>query len=124
MASQEQNNIWAIVSLMGHKTLAGRITKDTSLFPLLRVDVPATSAAPEFSAEYSPSAIYEILYVSEEIARATANRIKADPIRVYCPELVTREMYEEMREIYQKKLSDALGLPPGSVVEDDEELPF
>jgi len=57
---EQQSSTWAIVELFGHKTLAGRVTKDTSLFPLLRIDVPATEVAPEFTAEYGPGAIYSI----------------------------------------------------------------
>jgi len=108
----EQQSSWAIVELFGHKTLAGRVTKDTSLFPLLRIDVPATEAAPEFTAEYGPGAIYGITYVSEEVARLTAAAVKAQPVAVYSPELVTREQFERMQDQYRKRLEEMRSLPP------------
>ena len=107
----EQQSSWAIVELFGHKTLAGRVTKDTSLFPLLRIDVPATEAAPEFTAEYGPGAIYGITYVSEEVARLTAAAVKAQPVAVYSPELVTREQFERMQDQYRKRIEEMRALP-------------
>lgn len=110
----EQQSSWAIVELFGHKTLAGRVTKDTSLFPLLRIDVPATEAAPEFTAEYGPGAIYGITYVSEEVARLTAAAVKAQPVAVYSPELVTREAFEKMQDQYRKRIEEMRALPERS----------
>lgn len=110
----EQQSSWAIVELFGHKTLAGRVTKDTSLFPLLRIDVPATEAAPEFTAEYGPGAIYGITYVSEEVARLTAQAVKATPIAVYSPQLVTREAFEKMQDQYRKRIEEMRALPERS----------
>ena len=108
---EQQSSTWAIVELFGHKTLAGRVTKDTSLFPLLRIDVPATEAAPEFTAEYGPGAIYGITYVSEEVARRTAQAIKANPVVVYNPDLVTREQFDRMQDEYRKRIADLRALP-------------
>ncbi len=110
----EQQSTWAIVELFGHKTLAGRVTKDTSLFPLLRIDVPATEAAPEFTAEYGPGAIYGITYVSEEVARLTAAAVKAQPVAVYSPDLVTREQFEKMQDQYRKRIEEMRALPERS----------
>lgn len=118
----EQQSSWAIVELFGHKTLAGRVTKDTSLFPLLRIDVPATEAAPEFTAEYGPGAIYGITYVSEEVARLTAAAVKAQPVSVYSPELVTREQFERMQDQYRKRIEEMRSLPPArTAVRDDDD---
>ncbi len=117
----EQQSNWAIVELFGHKTLAGRVTKDTSLFPLLRIDVPATEAAPEFTAEYGPGAIYGITYVSEEVARITAQAIKANPVVVYNPDLVTREEFDRMQDQYRRRLADMRALPSRVGSDHDEE---
>lgn len=118
----DQQSSWAIVELFGHKTLAGRVTKDTSLFPLLRIDVPATEAAPEFTAEYGPGAIYGITYVSEEVARLTAAAVKAQPVSVYSPELVTREQFERMQDQYRKRIEEMRSLPPArTAVRDDDD---
>jgi hypothetical protein len=72
---------WGIVELMGHKVVAGRISK-SEMFgaPLLRVDVPATSAYSEYSQFYSNNAIYCVTPVSEEVARRTAEECKVNPV--------------------------------------------
>lgn len=110
----EQDSTWAIVELFGHKTVAGQVTKDTSLFPLLRIDVPATSEYPKFTAEYGASAIYGITYVSEDIACRMAQSLKVNPITVYAPDLVTREQFEKMQDEYRKRISELRALPSPS----------
>lgn len=109
--NEEQSSTWAVVELFGHKTIAGRITKETSLFPLLRIDVPATSAAPAYTVEYGPAAIYGITYVSEQVARATAESLKVRPINVYNPDLVTREEFEKAVDQYKQQIARFLALP-------------
>ena len=110
----QSDKVWAIVSLFGHKTVAGCVTKDSGLFPLLRVDIPATSVSPAYTREFGPGAIYEILYVSEEVARATAERLKDDPVRVYAPELITRQQFEDMQDRFRKQVAELRGLPEGN----------
>jgi len=103
----------AIVELFGHKTLAGCVTKDTSVFPMLRIDVPATSQYPAFTAEYGPGAIYGIRYVSEEVAQRTAEAIKENPVTVYAPDLVTRETFDRTIKEYQDRIREARALSSG-----------
>jgi len=112
--NEEQVSPWAVVELFGHKTIAGRITKETSLFPLLRIDVPATSAYPAYTVEYGPGAIYGITYVSEAVAVAKAEALKVQPIVVYGPELVTREQFEKMVDRYQQEIAGLRALPERS----------
>jgi hypothetical protein len=51
--TDNNNAQWGIVELMGHKVVAGRISKSEEFGTvLLRVDVPATSAYPEFTQMY------------------------------------------------------------------------
>lgn len=118
---EEQTSQFAIVELMGHKTLAGRVTKDTALFPLLRIDVPATSAFPAYTAEYGQAAIYGITYVSEEVALKTAEAIKASPISVYSPDLITREVFERTVDKYKEALAKARGLPAAGQTSDTDD---
>lgn len=48
--STEETKTWGIVELMGHKVVAGLISKSEMLGkPLLRVDVPATEGYSEFT---------------------------------------------------------------------------
>ncbi len=116
---------WGIVELMGHKVVAGRISKDEMLGkPMLRVDVPASGAFQEFTQFYGEAAIYCVTFTSEEVARRTAEQCKVNPISVYVPDLVTREELLKAKEEYQARL-DALRhqLPPGDprLDEDDDE---
>lgn len=112
---------WAIVELMGHKVVAGLAGK-SELFgdAMLRIDVPATSEYPAFTQMYGTAAIYAITFVSEEVARATAEYAAVNPVSVYVPELVTREEYnEEVRRLEDRirALQDRLNrpeLPEGS----------
>jgi len=117
---EEQTGQWAVVELFGHKTIAGRVTKDTSLFPLLRIDVPATSKYPEFTAEYGAQAIYSITYVSEQVARHAAQSLEVNPISVYSPELITRLEFEKMQDEYRKRISELRALPAGP----EDDIPF
>ena len=87
---------YAIVEIMGHKIVAGLISK-SEMFgnAMLRVDMPATSEYPAFTQFYGVSAIYAITFVSEEVAKRTAEHAAVNPVSVYVPELVTREQYNE-----------------------------
>lgn len=87
---------WAVVQLFGHKTLAGLVSKDEKLgVPMLRVDVPATDEQPAFTQLFGNGAIYGITFVSEEVARKTANAVGFTPIQVYVPDLITKEQHEQ-----------------------------
>jgi len=81
------------------------------MFPLLRIDVPATSDLPEFTVEYGPAAIYGITYVSEAVAKATAEGLRVKPINVYSPDLVTRQEFEEAVSGYEQKIAQLRRLP-------------
>ena len=106
---------WGIVELMGHKVVAGLVSKSELLgAPLLRVDVPATSAYGEFTQFYGTDAIYCVTFVSEDVARLTAEQNKTNPVSVYVPELITRQQHEEVVDRWRKqveRLRDGKQLP-------------
>jgi hypothetical protein len=105
---------WGIVELMGRKIVAGKISKSELLgAALLRVDVPATSAFGEFTQFYGSDAIYCVTFVSEEVARRTAEQTKVNPVRVYVPDLITREKLDEVVQQYEKSLDKLRALPSG-----------
>ena len=108
---EDQSSQWAIVEIFGHKTLAGKVTKDTSLFPLLRIDIPQTSTYPAYTVEHGPQAIFSITYVSEEVAGKIAESLKVNPITVYSPELVTREQFEKTMDKYKQRIAQLRQLP-------------
>jgi len=75
---------WAIVELMGHQRIAGRVSEETiGGTSFLRVDVPKLEDLPAFTKFYGSSAIYAMTPVSEEVARATAMQIRERPVNVY-----------------------------------------
>ena len=85
-----QNEMWAIVELMGHGQTAGIIRK-SDLGGLLRIDVPVGD---KFRTEYyGEQAIYAIRVVSEEIARAYA--LPEREICSYNEPIVPRAQFEE-----------------------------
>lgn len=128
--SEDTISQWAVVELFGHKTIAGCITKETTLFPLLRIDVPATSDYPAYTVEYGPAAIYSMTYVSEAVARATAESLRVKPINVYTPDLVTRAEFEKTVDQYKQAIARLRALPDGDRTKDDDdgeerlEIPF
>jgi hypothetical protein len=91
----DNNDSWAIVDLMGHVTLAGRITKPGEYGGLWQIDIPEGDT---FRTEFFGSqAVYRVRVTSEEIARAYARPSHA--IIEYDAPIVTREEHE--RELYK-----------------------
>jgi hypothetical protein len=66
---------WAILELMGHRRLGGKVSEHTIAGgAFIRIDVPHPNVAGIFTASqfYSPSAVYAITPTTEEIACAIA----------------------------------------------------
>jgi hypothetical protein len=89
----ENNDSWAVVELMGHVALAGRITKPGDYGGLWQVDIPEGDT---FRTEFFGSqSVYRIRMVSEEIARAYAPR---HDVLEYNAPIITREEHLEAME--------------------------
>jgi hypothetical protein len=117
----DNTKTWGIVELMGHKVVAGMVSKSEVLGkPMLRVDVPATSTYPEFTQFYGETAIYCVTFVSEEVAKRTAEANKTNPVSVYVPDLITREQLDETVKKYQEQITRLRALPDGRQDEDPE----
>lgn len=72
---------WAVVELMGHRRLAGKVSEqEIAGAAFLRLDVPAEQPVTQF---YSASAVYCITPTTEEIARGLAARIRPAPVHRY-----------------------------------------
>jgi hypothetical protein len=79
---------WAILELMGHRRLAGRVT-DAVIGggAFLRIDIP-TKKGELITQFYSPQAVYCISPTTEELARAVAYQSEPEPVhRWELPEL-------------------------------------
>lgn len=65
---------WAIVELMGHRTLAGYVTETTLAgFGMLRIDIyPGEATEPIASPMHPPSALYGLTPCTEDRARRAA----------------------------------------------------
>ena len=71
---------WAILELMGHRRLGGRVSEATIAGgAFIRIDVPHPNEAGIFTASqfYSSSAVYAITPTTEEIACAIARTVPA-----------------------------------------------
>jgi len=80
---------WAILELMGHRRLAGKVT-DAVIGggAFLRIDVPGENG--KYSTQYySPGSVYCITPTTEEIARTVAKQSQPSPVhRWEFPQLV------------------------------------
>lgn len=86
---------WAVLELMGHRKLAGKVTEATIAgHGLIRLDIP--DGPTQF---YSPSSIYCLTPVSEETARAFAKAHIPEPVtRWELPQLPGRDFIEVREE--------------------------
>jgi len=85
-----QNDTWGVVELMGHVTVAGKITKPGEYGGLWQIDIPESET---FRTEFFGSqSVYRVRIVSEEIARAYAR--SGNDIIAYDAPIITREEHE------------------------------
>jgi hypothetical protein len=71
---------WAVVELMGHVRMAGRVTEEERFGAVMgRIDIP--SEGDTFTTQYfNGSSIYRVTPVSEEAARAMAKSHQPRPV--------------------------------------------
>lgn len=68
---------WAILEIMGHERLAGKIFETTIAgVPMLRVEVPATEKLPGFMRLLSGASIFSLTPVPEAVATAVAANLQ------------------------------------------------
>lgn len=91
---------WAIVELMGHVALAGRVTKPGEYGGLWQIDIPeGETYRTEF---FGSQSVYRIRMVSEEIARVYAPKNR---VIEYDAPIVTRNEYETLAEKSREQIS-------------------
>jgi hypothetical protein len=111
---------WALVELMGHQRIAGRVTEaEIGGCKFVRVDVPETKDRPGMTKFLGPSSIYAITPMSEETARAVSSRIDPAPIQAYD----AQRLVQMMNEAKPKELlpGEPLGRNVNGFDGDDEE---
>lgn len=112
-AKTESFEEWALLELMGHRRLAGRVSEQRiGGQAFIRIDVPDTDAGKGFTQFYNGPAIYAITPTTEDVARAIAEGIRAEPITRY--------------DLPHTALMAPGGLAPlgGRDDDDDDEAPF
>jgi len=81
MAEQESLEIYALVELFGHQRIAGKVSEQVIAGSgFVRVDVPATSKRAGYTRFFSPSAIYGITPVEQDVAQHLAESIYVQDI--------------------------------------------
>lgn len=129
---QANNDTWAVIELMGHVTVAGRVTRPGEYGGLWQVDVPDETNQAGYRTEFFGSqSVYRIRMVSEEIARSYA-RPGHDIIEYNAP-IVTRAEHENamrrareevMRlsrqvDVLRDRLTAVNALPAGDIDDSD-----
>ena len=75
---------WVILELMGHRKLAGFLSEqEIAGNGFLRLDIHGAQDEPVVTQFYSPSAVYCITPVSDDLARKAAYNLKPQPIGQY-----------------------------------------
>lgn len=86
MSENNTNKIdcWALVELMGHMRIAGRVTEQpVGGVSLIRVDVPDTDGNTAYTRMYGAAAIYCISPMNKELVVKLAQQIRAVPVTEY-----------------------------------------
>jgi len=79
--SSESFNEWAIIEVMGHRTVVGRVSEaELAGGSFIRVDVPAVGEGTPYTQYYRPEAIYCITPTTEDVARAIAEDRRPLPL--------------------------------------------
>lgn len=94
---EEKFEIWALVELMGHNKIAGRVTEHKfGNQSMLRVDVPAVSSLPAFSKIIAVNAVYAINPLTEQDATEYAAQLKAKPLDIWDMQNLFTERINEL----------------------------
>lgn len=85
---------WAIVELLGHRRVAGRIREvHLAGHGFLRLDIPATQDHREQTQYIAPGSVYALHPTTEALATAAASRWRPEPVSRFelptAPHLVT-----------------------------------
>lgn len=96
----ENTDTWAVVELMGHVTIAGRVTKPGEYGGLWQIDIPdGESFRTEF---FGSQSVYRVRIVSEDIARAYAR--PGHEVIEYDAPIVTRAEHENAMQKARERI--------------------
>ena len=84
MAEPTKFDCWAVVEIMGHIRLAGRVREETVFGQaMVRVDIPAVDEYPESTRYFSPTALFSLSPCDEATALVVAKRERHPPIKTW-----------------------------------------
>lgn len=89
MTSADAYEGWAIVELMGHRVIAGKVSEASQYgAAMLRVDVPGRDGGLAITQFYGGNAIYALTPCDEDMAQQTLRRRYdlPEPVRLALPE--------------------------------------
>lgn len=111
---------WAILELMGHVRLAGRVTEESHFGVALgRIDIPTADG---YTTQYfGGSSIYRLTPTTEEIARSVALHNQPAPVRTW---ELPKPQQIETKQVTADDLSDEdrRGYQQADDEEDDRDL--
>lgn len=97
MSDEKAEAIWAVVELMGHVRLAGRVSEEEKFGGKLgRLDIPMPDGT--FVTQYfGAGSVYRITLVTEQVARDVAKRSTHEPVSAwdYPNQLAVRQDYAD-----------------------------
>jgi len=110
---------YAIVELMGHGRIAGRVTEaKIGGGHLIRIDVPSIQGRPGFTRFYGANAIYSMTIVEKDVALGALIKLNPEPIDVYI-------LPRDLRQLALLPAAEEDGADDESATtEDDDDPPF
>ncbi|MCE7039266.1 hypothetical protein [Dyadobacter sp. CY312] len=132
MQNEEKKEFWALISLMGHVTLAGHLSEYTmGGCSFLKLTVPETSKQPEWTRLFKDNSVYSIDPVTEEVARYKAERLDIAPMSIWEADTMLKKHLEATGKVIIRKsdLPESFALPESGTHntefnDDDDEGPF
>ncbi len=82
-AEQDSGEVWALVEIMGHQRIAGKVSEYNLGGTFIRVDVPPVKGRQGFTKLFGPQSIYAISFIDEDVCRALAEKISVAPVQPY-----------------------------------------
>lgn len=119
---------FAIVELMGHARIAGKVTEETVFgTAMMRVDVPKTGRRDGFTKFYSPNSIYCLTPTDEATAQAAAEKFDEAPVQPWIlpmpvnPVLASKVIVHGEPDEYFHVSPDQDDLDDRSYLDDDDD---
>jgi hypothetical protein len=96
MNEQTKLETWALVELMGHSRIVGKLSEHVlGANVFLRVDVPGHGDQPAMTKFFSPSAIYAITPIDEKLAMEQITQWDPKPVAILQSPLLAEKVVSD-----------------------------